>query len=87
MKNKLNTKGYNFYMIEQDQWIFDDNGSRLFDGSFATVVLHAIRNGFKIYDIETGVDMMLKKDSDSIHFGTNKSPIYAFSRVNKKRAA
>lgn len=86
MKEQLNTKGYNFYMMDLDQWVFDDQSGDLFDGSFASVMIYATNRGFTINHLELGVEMMLSLNHDAIHFGMYQSPIYSFNRKEKKVA-
>lgn len=87
MKDQLNTKGYDLLMMDTDQWVFDDHSGTIFDGSFASVLVFAISKGFQISELETGVEMMLAKNNDAIHFGAYKYPIFSFNRKENKKVA
>lgn len=87
MENIFDTKGYNLHMMSLDNWVFDDNSGNLFDGTFATVLVYATTRGFLIGELEQGVEWMLEKNHDSIHFGMYKSPIFTFARNERKKVA
>ena len=87
MKDQMNTKGFNFHMMALDNWIFDDGFNKLFDGSFASVMIYATTRGFRMEDLEMGVEMMLATNHDSIHFGMYKSPVFSFNRKENKKIA
>lgn len=81
MKETFNSKGYNFRMASTDEWSFTD-GNELYHGSFVQVMAYAVlKYGFRMEDLEDGVEMMLAADADGIHFGMYKTAIYPIKKV------
>lgn len=84
MKDTVSNKGFDLYMMEIDTWVFDDHSGVIFDGTFYDVVKFLVVNGgFTLHDIQSGIDLMLALDNDSIHFGMYKTAMYSFERKSK----
>lgn len=88
MKNQVNINGFDLYMLAIDDWAYDDNFcDGLTVSSFAKTLVGMTLCGFKILDLELGVEMMLAANHDSIRFGIHKNPLYTYNRKENKRTA
>lgn len=86
MTNKNSSLGYNLIEIEHDVWALYQGNKWMCGGAFMVTVMYAVlRLGFRMSDIEVGVNMMLKHGGDACHFGINKTPMFSFE--SKKEVA
>jgi hypothetical protein len=76
MQKELNSKGYNLIMVQADSWIFDDNSGKEFQGSFKSVIQHAITKGFEMKEVEYAVNQIMDQDHTTAHFGMFKKLMF-----------
>jgi hypothetical protein len=74
-------QSYEIYEVTPTEWVLQVEGQRSFTGTLAEVGTLAVRRfDFSVSEIELAVEMMISKEQNAAHFGTNASLIYTFNK-------
>lgn len=69
------------YEVSHDNWNLEFKDGLTYNDSFKEIVyLMTLEFAFDLQEIEHGIETMLKKDHNAIHFGAARKFLYSFNK-------